>query len=237
MICRPCFVISRSSSSSALNPAPDHSRLAGHGRRIVGNSSRDSVPAHPPSHPVCSRSVCSRRSRLCRLGRLHRQKQLPHTLESCSSDPRSAGKSRGVAIPSVTRLVSRSRSRIARELFSNFLARDGARLQLRHRVQPRLDFFAVNLRPQNPCYAADARPFPSPSRRSLAAAWPTRRRPLGRLHQFQISRRHLVEDHRVLLLVIRDAIQMLESRSRRPQCRAAADSSGSRAPIAEVSRK
>ena len=52
--------------------------------------------------------------------------------------------------PSVTRLVSRSRSRIPSSSLRISSRAHGPRLQLRHRVEPRLDFLERNFRAQHP---------------------------------------------------------------------------------------
>ena len=84
----------------------------------------------------------------------------------------SASKSRGVATPSVTRLVRRSRSRMPAEFFVDFLADDGLRFQFGDGLEPRFDFDAL----------IDGRKIQERSRRapmpvavssSAEAGWPT----------------------------------------------------------------
>ena len=104
------------------------------------------------------------------------------------------------------------------ELLANLFADDRLIFQLRDGVEALLDLVDRNFRTQNP----RAQKTRSHARRGfidrvnqsggrVVAAY--------RLDQFQISRGHLIEDHRVLLLVIGDAIEMLEAGARRPQPR------------------
>ena len=139
-------------------------------------------------------------------------------------------------MPRVTRLVSRSRSRIPSSSLPYFLARDRLRFQLRHRFEPRFDLRERNFRAQHPA-SQQARTH---ARRRLVDGRQQRRRASSSarsLDQLQISRGHLIENHRVLLLVIRDAVEVLEPSPAGRRDGTTAASSGFRAPIADVSRK
>ena len=129
--------------------APDHSGIIRHRRRIVRNSARNHIAhigqlihlladRHEPRGGISIRSARPYPRRATR------------TRGIFSSDARSASKSRGVTMPSVTRLVNRSRSRIPSSSLANLLARDGPGLQFRHRLEPRFDFLDHDLRPQHP---------------------------------------------------------------------------------------
>ncbi len=137
-----------------------------------------------------------------------------------ASDWRRATRSRGVAMPSVTRLANRSRSCTPRRFWRISSRSMVCDFQFRHGIETRCDFAAI-------AFAAAA------TRRAALRAWPmpvavsadcarSRGEPgqccaellfhVERRGKFEIAQGHRVEHHRVLLLVIADGIEMQQGR-------------------------
>ena len=220
MICRPLLQNRAQLVELGVKSPANHARLVCQGGWIVGNASCDHV-AHVRQlvHLFAKLAQAARAgglacaqpaSAIC----LEQRPQRRNLLERPAQRQQVAR--RGDAQRDPARQPFEIEN--AFEFLANFLARHGLRFQLRDRVQPLLDLLERNFRPQDPARSSRA-PMPvavssmAPQQRGRGVV--ARRR----LDQFQVPHRHLIENHGVLLLVVGDAVQMLESRARRTQRR------------------
>ena len=129
-----------------------------------------------------------------------------------ASDRPSASNSRGPAVPSVSFASSRSRSRT---FASSLRVSDRAMVaseRCLHRVQPRLDLFELQARPQqsraqHSAAHAGAGLIQHMNQRRLAAFAREQR-----LQQLQIPHRDRVQNHRLRAIVERRPVQMIQRR-------------------------
>src|SRR5271156_2010380 len=198
-----------------IESPPNHSRIAGHCRWIIRDPPRHHLPhiSHfiqlfaQRSQPAAKRNRPhhQRRQQPVQhwnlLQRSPQRQQIPRRRHA-QSNP--AGQPLQIQYP------------FQRPM--NLLALHSPRFQFAHRVQTILDLPQRNLRTQNP---PTQQPRPHPRSGLINRLQQSRRSiiPRRRLHQFQIPHSHRIQNHRILLLVISNAVQMLQASSRRPQRR------------------
>src|SRR5271156_562325 len=198
-----------------IKSPPNHSRIASHCRGIIRNPARNHLPhiSHfiqllaQRSQPAAKRNRPhhQRRQQPVQhwnlLQRLPQRQQIPRRRH-----PQSNPASQPLQI----------QNPLKRPM--NLLALHSPRFQFAHGIQTILNLPQRNLRTQNP---SPQQPRPHPCGSLINRLQQSRRSiiPRRRFHQFQIPRSHCIQNHRVLLLVISDAVQMLEARPRRSQRR------------------
>src|SRR5271170_4066258 len=199
----------------SIESPPNHARIASHRRWIVRNPPCNHLPhishfvqlfpqrSQPAAKP--NRPRHQRRQQAVQhwdlLQRLPQREQIPRR-----SHPQSNPASQPLQI----------QNPLKRPM--NLLALHSPRFQFAHGIHTVLNLPQRNLRTQNP---SPQQPRPHPCGSLINRLQQSRRSiiPRRRFHQFQIPRSHCIQNHRILLLVISDAVQMLEPRPRRSQRR------------------
>src|SRR5579862_8951152 len=191
--------------------AADHSGIIDHRRRLFRNSARNQI-AHVRHlvHLIAQRRKPGRPSPHRRDLRAHARNPFEGSTQRQQISRRHHAQ----------RHAARQPLEIENplKLPSYFLARHRLPLQLRHRFEPRFYLFDRYFRPQNP---ASQQTRTHPRRRLVNRRQQRCPRVIATrsLYKLQVPRGHLIKDHRVLLLVIRDPIQVLKPRPSRPHGR------------------
>src|SRR5579862_328785 len=191
--------------------AADHSGIIDHRGRLFRNSARNQI-----THVRHLVHLIAQRRKPGRPG-LHRRDLRTHARNLFK---RSAQRQQISRCYNAQRHAARQTLEVENplKLPSYFLARHRLPLQLRHRFKPRFYLFDRYFRPQNP---ASQQTRTHPRRRLVNRRQERCPRVIATrsLYKLQVPRGHLIKDHRVLLLVIRDPIQVLKSRPSRPHRR------------------
>src|SRR5271170_623359 len=198
-----------------IESPPNHARIASHRRWIVRNPPRNHLPHI--SHFV--QLLAQRSQPAAKRNRPHhqrRQQPVQHwnLLQRLPQRQQIPRRSHAQSNPASQPL--QIQNPLKRPM--NLLALHSPRFQFAHGIQTILNLPQRNLRTQNP---SPQQPRPHPRSRLINRLQQSRRSiiPRRRFHQFQIPHSHRIQNHRILLLVISNAVQMLQASSRRPQRR------------------